>query len=462
LHSPRSVLLLNPPGTRSYIRDYYCSKTSRSDYVFPPVDLLHAGARFRAAGWSLRLLDCMAPRLAPEAALRRILAAPPAVIFSLVGAVSLDEDRQFLAGLRQALPRTMIIGSGDVLLEDARGWIASGLLDAAVLDFDSPSIVRYADGERGPLPDLICAAGGPRASAARSQSREVAIGLPPHDLFGSRHYRLPFAYSRPVASLLTDFGCPCSCTYCVMAGLPYHCRPLSEIERELQELARLRIREFVLWDQTFALDRGRARAFLDRLQAGSWSWTCFTRPDCLDADLARRLCAAGCHTVIMGVETASPTTLARVRKPLPGDLVTEAFRLCRASGIETVATVIVGLPGETLQDIEATMALVLRIDPDYLSVHTAIPRAGTELRRELLAGGQPLPPASPMDQSGMRATMASDSLSADEITRMRRSFHARFYLRPTYLLRRMARALRHPRRLLEQARQGAVLLWRNL
>ena len=34
------VLLLNPPGTRPYLRDYYCSKVAKADYIYEPVDLL--------------------------------------------------------------------------------------------------------------------------------------------------------------------------------------------------------------------------------------------------------------------------------------------------------------------------------------------------------------------------------------------------------------------------------------
>lgn len=35
-----TVLLLNPPGKKRYIRDYFCSKVSKSGYLYPPTDLL--------------------------------------------------------------------------------------------------------------------------------------------------------------------------------------------------------------------------------------------------------------------------------------------------------------------------------------------------------------------------------------------------------------------------------------
>ena len=34
------VLLLNPPGRRLYLRDYFCSKVSQADYIHPPIDLV--------------------------------------------------------------------------------------------------------------------------------------------------------------------------------------------------------------------------------------------------------------------------------------------------------------------------------------------------------------------------------------------------------------------------------------
>lgn len=461
--STRRALLLNLPGKKIYIRDYYCSKLSRTGYTFPPVDLLHAGAQFKTHGWHVAAIDAIVDRLTPEQTLSAIQSAQPNIIFTLVGAVSVDEDAAFLKTLRTQQPGALFIGSGDVLREHGRQWVEAGLLDAVALDFGSDSPARFADGERENLSDLIFKSGDEVIEGPGSSGKTVSIGLPPHELFATQPYRFPFAQHTPFASVLSDYGCPYRCSFCVMAQLHYHARPLDEVKAELDKLTALGIREFALWDQTFAISKPRAMAFLDMLPAGKnrFGWTCFTRPDCIDEELAATMADKGCHTVIMGVETAKADTLEVIHKDFSTPQMQEAFSACRRAGLETVATVIVGLPGESETDINATMDFVCDLDPDYLSVHTAIPRAGTELRRQMVADGLISAELANMDQSGEATVLSSDTLSPQDILRLRKRFNRRFYLRPAFLARTAWRNLTNPKRLIEHLRQGLSLLAKN-
>jgi len=465
MNSTRRALLLNPPGRQTYIRDYYCSKLSRTGYTFPPIDLLHAGAQFNRHGWDTEAIDAIVQGLSVSDALSAAKTAAPDAVFTLVGAVSVDEDAEFLKALRAQLPHAVFIGSGDVLREHGRQWIEAGLLDAVALDFSSDAPVRFADGEATNLVDLIykTAGGIEQGSADTGNAKNYSVGLPPHELFRDFPYRFPFAARTPFASVLSDYGCPYRCSFCVMSQLHYHARPLDEVAAELDLLKALGIHEFALWDQTFAISRPRATGFLDLLPGGQdrFGWTCFTRPDCIDATLAQSMSDKGCHTVIMGVETAKTETLQAIQKDFTTPEMKAAFSACRKAGLETVATVIVGLPGETADDIEATMDFVCHLDPDYLSVHTAIPRAGTQLRRQMVEQGLVSEELANMDQSGETAVLSSDTLSPQDILRMRKRFNRRFYLRPKFLLRTAWRNLVNPHRLLEHVRQGLSLLSKN-
>ncbi|MCW8914962.1 MAG: radical SAM protein [Magnetovibrio sp.] len=463
MNSTRRAMLLNPPGQETYIRDYYCSKLSRTGYTFPPIDLLHTGAQFGRAGWTCEAIDAIVEKLSIEQCLQAIEKAQPDVIFTLVGAVSVDEDAEFLKSIRQRLPNIPIIGSGDVLREHAHQWIEANLIDAAALDFSSESSVRYAEGERTDLVDLVYRDGDTIVEGPTSVGKSFAIGLPPHELFKPFAYRFPFATRTPFASVLTDYGCPYRCSFCVMAQLHYHARPMDEVAQEFTHLQSLGIREFALWDQTFAVSKPRALQFLDILPTDQdrFGWTCFTRPDCIDVELAQAMATKGCHTVIMGVETAKADTLEAIQKDFSTTEMKSAFTACRQVGIETVATVIVGLPGESEKDINATIDFVCHLDPDYVSVHTAIPRAGTALRRQMVDQGLVSEELANMDQSGEATVLSSDTLSPEDILRLRKRFNLRFYLRPKFLLRTIWRNLMKPQKLLEQVRQGLNLIARN-
>ena len=89
------VLLLNPPGTKNYIRDYFCSKLSKSYYISPPVALLLLSG-ILAEQHELIVLDGIVEAIRRNQCLARIHAARPEVIVTLVGSTSWDEDRAFL------------------------------------------------------------------------------------------------------------------------------------------------------------------------------------------------------------------------------------------------------------------------------------------------------------------------------------------------------------------------------
>ena len=54
----RKILLLNPPGKQRYLRDYYCSHTSKARYYWGPFDLLVLSGILKA-DHELAHLDCI-------------------------------------------------------------------------------------------------------------------------------------------------------------------------------------------------------------------------------------------------------------------------------------------------------------------------------------------------------------------------------------------------------------------
>jgi len=180
----------------------------------------------------------------------------------------------------------------------------------------------------------------------------------------------------------------------------------------------------------------------------------------LDRALARKMKAAGCHTVILGVESASEEILKNHRKGYGKERIRETFELCRQEDLHTAATFILGLPEETPDSLRATIDFACSLPADYASFNVAVPRAGTRLRARAVAEGLVDRDIVVMDQSGFEPTLDTRALSADELTAWRRRAVTRFYLRPAYLWRRMTH-LRTRAELFSQAREAWSLL-RNL
>jgi hypothetical protein len=65
-----------------------------------------------------------------------------------------------------------------------------------------------------------------------------------------------------------------------------------------------------------------------------------------------------------------------------------------------------------------------------------------------------------MDQSGATIALNTRTLGRDDVERLKRKMIRRFYLRPSWLWRRI-RDISSPREFVAQAREGIALLSRN-
>lgn len=458
----RRVLLLVPPADGAVIRDYYCSKRSQAAYLHPPIDLSFQGGWFRARGLEPLLVDATVDRLPPAAALAAVRAARPDAIFALAGAVSWPGDEAFLEQAARATGAPLF-ASGDLFMDDPAAWLESRpWLSGVLTDFTSGELAAQLSGAPVAERRHLVLPGDARGPIRRTRGR-LELPPPAHDLFVGRDYRYPFARRRPIAGTLVSYGCPYTCSFCITGELGTALRPAQDVLAELRALAALGVREVFFQDQCFGCAPRAPWDGLLEAMAGAGlglGWWTFTRVDVLDRGLARRLRAAGCHTLILGVESASEEILREHRKGYGRERIREAFALCREEGLRTAATFILGLPEETEASLRATLDFACSLPADFASFNVAVPRAGTRLRERAVREGLVEPGRVVMDQSGFEPTLPTRGLTPSQLRAWRRRAVARFYLRPSYLWRRLS-SLRSAAELAVQAREAAGLL-RNL
>jgi radical SAM superfamily enzyme YgiQ (UPF0313 family) len=157
--------------------------------------------------------------------------------------------------------------------------------------------------------------------------------------------------------------------------------------------------------------------------------------------------SAGCDLVTFGIESGSPRVLERLGRRSPVAEIVSAFDAAKAAGLSTIAYFMVGSPGETRADVDESLRVARRARPDM--VHAAIftPYPGSAFYEEGRAMGL-LPgdywrefAASPRE--GFRAPYWNELFTDAELEMLLRRFYRKFFLRPGYVLRRLAR-LRRP------------------
>ncbi len=458
--SKPKLLLLNPPGKRVYLRDYFCSKVSQADYVSHPIDFIYLSGLLHEH-FELHLLDAIVDRLSIAKSLLRVRALQPEIIIGLIGSVSYKEDLAFYRALSaQTQARLLLIG--DVLI-DQRGARLRELdcAEAFLHDFSDNSVLAFLHDQREGLTNMTFRVQDEihAAPLVRARHESFELPLPQHRLFLNKDYRYPFVRKRNFATVMTEFGCPYRCTFCIMSTLGWKIRPVANVLAELDSVHSLGIRELFFLDQTFALQKPRAFELLRAMQTRNYDfgWLCFTRPDILDDEILIEMEKAGCHTLILGLESGDDAVLAAAKKDYVREEVLAGFQRCAAHGLRTVATVIIGLPEETEDSFARTMAFLKIAPVDFVSFNVAVPRMGTPLRDQALEHNLITPSLQVMDQSGSEVAMPGFTLSRAQIASMRQRAVREFYFNAQYLKRRLLglRSLEDAR---IQLRQGLGLV----
>jgi len=198
-----------------------------------------------------------------------------------------------------------------------------------------------------------------------------SIPLPAWDLIDFQRYAVQIsmnAYSaaQPWAILFTSRACPYQCTYChSIFGKKVRYRSVENVMAEIELLTRTYgVRELHIVDDIFNLDLERAKRICDEIVArGIQVKLAFPnglRGDRMDRELIRKLKQAGCYAITYAVETASPRLQKLIRKNLNLDQVRQAIAWTYEEGLIPQAFLMLGFPGETLEEMEMTVDYAVR------------------------------------------------------------------------------------------------------
>jgi anaerobic magnesium-protoporphyrin IX monomethyl ester cyclase len=435
-----TVLLLNPPGNQRIMRDYFCSKVSKGSYYYHPVDLLFL------SGWlgdhyRVRVLDSVVQGIGHRATLAYIKSLRPDAVVALTAAPSFVEDQALFRAIKSnGAPRLMV--TGDLVLDHGEDLLrAHREIDGALLDFSTPDILDLLDGR--PSRNAIYREGN-GSIVATPVAREggiFEIPRPRHELFPLEAYRFILSRKRHFATVLSDFGCPFPCQYCISGHLNFKLRELDGVMEEIEHLHSMGISELFFRDQTFGIHKDRTFELCSRLEsfAPRLGWVCFSRTDVLDEERLDAMKEAGCHTIIFGLETANHELLAGFGKAIPKETTEATLWACARRGIRTLGTFILGLPGEDEEAVRRTIQWATELPVDFATFNVATPRMGTSLRRLALAQGWTDPNRLDLDSSCGEPAIATPSLSPERLAWLRLEAVRAFYGRPAYVGRRLVR-----------------------
>ncbi|MBQ6163667.1 MAG: radical SAM protein [Clostridia bacterium] len=396
------VLLMYPPG-KMYQRGEDRAQCNVEESVSVEMracnDLGYAAAILREKGYDVLLRDYQTEKKDAEYVKNEILAFRPKMIVISVTYGTVVKDLEYARGIL-SFYECLIVLKGAAFFDP----------EPKILhELDLEGIRCMIGGEMsfiiGPLADCLLRGEGNLAQIPGISWYENGelkktdfctfhenvdeLPFPARDLMNNTLYKRPDT-GEPMATIQISYGCPSGCIYCLtpmLSGRKVRFRSIENIFSEIEECYyKYHIRHFFFKADTFTIDRERAIGLCDRIihspLCGKISFTVNSRTDTLSPQLCAKLKKAGCFMVAVGFESGSDETLRRIGKHADTEKSREAMRMLREAGLPVYGFFMVGFPWETEADIRNTFDFALRLRPDYVEIHTAMPYYGTGLYTE--------------------------------------------------------------------------------
>jgi len=143
--------------------------------------------------------------------------------------------------------------------------------------------------------------------------------------------------------------------------------------------------------------------------------------------------SAGCFRINYAVESASPRIQKMIGKGADLEKVREAMAMTASRGIFVGSNFILGFPGETAEEMRATVDFALRCRAHIASFFYLCPFPGTPLAKNIPQLAEKLKETFMEDYS--QITVNLSQVSDREMSRICKQAYRRFYFNPVRMIR---------------------------
>ncbi|MCL5999505.1 MAG: radical SAM protein [Chloroflexi bacterium] len=214
------------------------------------------------------------------------------------------------------------------------------------------------------------------------------LPMPLHHLLPLDQYRIPMVKG-PYTFIVTSRGCTAGCKYCikhVSYQFSIRLRTPESIMEELWALNKLGIHNIHMYADLFTVNREQVVGLCNLIikEGLKIKWTCNSRVDYVDKEMLQLMGKAGCWCISWGIESANEQILKKAAKGYRLEQAPRALQWAHEAGILNWGYFIIGLPGETTDTIQQTIAFSKKLPLDIALFHVAAPYPGTPFFFEVL------------------------------------------------------------------------------
>jgi len=429
---------------------------SHTHYLVPPIGLGYLATALRQHDCTnIVILDCVKEQLSFAELRDRFRSLKPRIVGFQIFSYDFDSVVRSIEILKQVSPETIVLIGGahvsatsDTVLEEISG---ADFGFAGEGEIGLPMLARRILGnEKVPLENIpglvwrdatsVCA--NPRVGTENLD----CLGFPAWDLIPPASYdgspQGGFYKNFPMAAISTTRGCPYLCTFCgsgVNMGHKLRNRSMDHVMDEMVMLYNdYGVREFHIIDDMFNFYKNRVFEFCqgikDRNLDISYTFPNGLRLNQLDRETLQKMKDTGAYAFNVGIESGSQRILDTMKKGLTLELIEEKVNLINAVGLEPSGFFIIGYPGETLDDIHATIQFAKRLRLKRAQFSNFLPLPGTEATKRLIENREiEMPDWGTLFFSKVPYTPRG--ITRKQLKQLQRRAFLEFHLRPHILFR---------------------------
>jgi len=194
---------------------------------------------------------------------------------------------------------------------------------------------------------------------------------------------------------LTSRSCPYSCKFCASDwSKPVRFHSVEYVVELVKYLSTLDIDSISFFDDTIALKEDRLCEICEGFireevfyPHTELRWTGSMRANQVKPELLQLMKEAGCYSIAIGTESGSDRMLKVINKKVTVEQNRQACAYVKEAGLHSSLSFMMGIPGETEEDMKATLSFIREINCNYTGMATFRPLPGSPFYYEFVKNG---------------------------------------------------------------------------
>ncbi len=428
------VLLIQPPPQTK----------NKGGSLAEPIGLEYVGAQLRAHGHTADIIDAWVDQLDVEQVADLVRRRKPDVVGITATSVLMPNAWRVAQEVKKVSADIPVVCGGAHAIYEPAWTLQDPAIDVAIVGEGEDAILELIDHWNGgrsieEVPGIAYRADD--GVAVKTKPREYTAHLDrlPFPIRNDRHMEGYTLYE-----VVGKRGCPFKCTFCGASADHRKVRfrsPENVMEEVAELFGRYGRKKLYFNDDVFTINKQWAHDFCDLLlrRGLDIEWECQTRVDLVDEPLLRKMKAAGCESVVFGIDAGNQENFDRLRKAITVEQAYVSVRLAREAGMAVWCNFIMGYPWETARDLRDTIDLARGLDPHFARFFIATPYPGSPLyqyskERDLIRTYD----LAAYSQDSGESILKLEHLSGEELSRAVYRANLLFYLRPQAFWKAMA------------------------